>query len=248
VHSTKSIIVFVLIMTSLVALVLSGMSTFLKPIHDKNEALYAKKAILSAVANHIDGDFGSLTEEDIQGIFDSQINQSVIDMSGNGLDADAVEALGYIGGQAENVDMAKEQKKDEADRILPVFVFEKSDGSKYYILSTRGKGLWDAIWGNIALEEDLSTIAGVAFDHKSETPGLGAEIKDNSAFKKQFIGKKIFNDAGEYTSIFVRKGGAKDPVHEVDGISGATITADGVTEMLQRGLRYYEPYFNSIKG
>lgn len=235
-------------MTSLVALVLSGMSTFLKPIHDKNEALYAKKAILSAVADHIEGDFAKLTDEDVQSIFDSQVEQLVLNMDGEQLDEAAVEKLGHIGGKAENVDMAKEQKKNEADRILPLFKFKKGDGTDYFILATRGKGLWDAIWGNIALQDDLSTIAGVAFDHKAETPGLGAEIKDNDGFKKQFIGKKIYSDNGEYKSIFVRKGGAKDPVHEVDGISGATITADGVTEMLQRGLAYYEPYLNKIKG
>jgi len=235
-------------MTSVVALILSGMSTGLKPIHDKNEALYAKRATLSAVADHLPIDITKCTDDDVQNIFDNQIEQLVINMNGELLDEASVEGLGYIGGKAENVDMAKEAKKPEADRILPVFIYSKEAGDKFYILSTRGKGLWDAIWGNIAFEDDLSTIAGVAFDHKGETPGLGAEIKDNPAFKKQFTGKKIYADDGTYKSVFVRKGGAKDPVHEVDGISGATITADGVTEMLERGLKYYEPYLNTLKG
>lgn len=224
------------------------MATGLKPIHDKNEALYAKKATLSAVADHLSIDIKKCSDEDVQNVFDNQIEQLVINMDGNPLDKSAVEALGYIGGQAENVDMAKEAKKAEVDRVLPVFVYTKESGDKFYILSTRGKGLWDAIWGCIAIESDLSTIAGVAFDHKAETPGLGAEIKDNLAFKGQFTGKKIYSDNGEYKSVLVRKGGAKDPVHEVDGISGATITADGVTEMLERGLKYYEPYLKTIKG
>ena len=235
-------------MTSVVALILSGMSTGLKPIHEKNEALYAKKATLSAVSDHLPIDIKNCTDDDVQNIFDNQVEQLVIDMEGNQLDAAAVEALGYIGGQAENVDMAKEAKKPESDRVLPVFVYTKEGGEKFYILSTRGKGLWDAIWANVALQSDLNTIAGVAFDHKGETPGLGAEIKDNIAWKNQFTGKQIYGADGTYRSVFVRKGGAKDDTHEVDGISGATITADGVTEMLERGLKYYEPYLNTVKG
>ena len=224
------------------------MYNFLKPIHDKNEALYTKKAILSAVSDQIDGDFASLDDTQIQDIFDNQIEQKVVDMEGNEIDEPAVEALGYFGGQAENVDMAKESKKPEGDRVLPVFIFTNSDDEKFYILATRGKGLWDAIWANIAFEDDLNTIAGVAFDHQAETPGLGAEIKDNKAWSEQFVGKKIYGEDGEFKSVYVRKGGAKDPVYEVDGISGATITADGVTEMLKVGIQYYEPFLKSAKG
>ena len=79
-----------------------------------------------------------------------------------------------------------------------------------------------------------------------ETPGLGAEIKDNPTFANNFKGKKIYKD-GEYVSINVRKGGARDKWHDVDGISGATVTADGVDEMLYRGIKYYEPYFEKAK-
>ena len=127
-------------------------------------------------------------------------------------------------------------------------VVRYKDGDKeFYILSVRGKGLWDAIWGNIALEKDMNTIAGVDFDHKAETPGLGAEIKDNAAWKKQFIGKSISDDQGGIRGVAVMKGGAKNDVWQVDGISGATITADGVEEMLERGLKYYSPVLDKMK-
>ncbi|NBC24963.1 MAG: NADH:ubiquinone reductase (Na(+)-transporting) subunit C, partial [Bacteroidetes bacterium] len=132
-------------------------------------------------------------------------------------------------------------KKNPENRLLPVFEY-KSDGQTCYIFSVRGNGLWDAIWGNIALKSDMNTIVGATFDHKSETPGLGAEIKDNPNFREQFQGKEIFAEDGEFVSITVRKGGAKDPDHEVDGISGATITADGVTDMLENGLGNYMAY------
>ncbi len=245
-HSTKSTLLFVLAMTTIVAVVLAGMSTGLKSIHDKNEALYAKKATLSAVADHLGMDFSSITNEQVIEVFNSQIEQLVLDAKGNVVPQAQVNEL-YKGGLAENIDLGKEFKKPGDEQLYPLYIYTKKDGSKYYILSARGKGLWDAIWGCIALKDDLNTIAGVAFDHKAETPGLGAEIKDNPSFKKQFIGKKLYEN-GAFRSVFVRKGGAKDPVYEVDGISGATITADGVTEMLKRGLKYYEPYLKTVKG
>ena len=107
----------------------------------------------------------------------------------------------------------------------------------------RGKGLWGPIWGYLALEEDMSTISGAVFDHKSETPGLGAEIS-LGWFQEPFIGKTIF-EGKEFKSITVVKGGAKeDDMHGVDGISGGTITSDGVSDMLDERLSKYLPFFN----
>ena len=246
-HSTGSLIRFVLILTATVALLLSFLSTGLKGIHDKNEAIYNKRAILSAVQNELGKDLKKMTDDEVQSVFDNQITQTVINMKGEELTKEEVEARGYKGGMAENVDTGKERKKSEQDRILPFYTFKKENGDQLFIVSVRGNGLWDEIWGNIALRDDLKTIAGVSFDHKAETPGLGAEIKDNPAFPKSFIDKMIYNEAGEFTSVGVIKGGARNPKHEVDGISGATITADGVDEMLRRNLRYYEAYFQKIK-
>ncbi len=234
-------------MTSIVAVVLSFMATSLKGIHDTNEAVYNKKAVLAAVKDHIEGDFASLTDEQVASIFDKQIEQKVIDMSGNFIAEADVKSRGYKGGLAEHIDLAKEKKREESDRVLPIYIYTKSSGDKFYVFNVRGNGLWDEIWGNIAFASDVNTIAGVSFDHKAETPGLGAEIKDNKEWASQFIGKKIFATDGEYKSVDVIKGGAKDPVHEVDGISGATITADGVAEMMERGLKYYQPFINSVK-
>jgi Na+-transporting NADH:ubiquinone oxidoreductase subunit C len=239
---------FVGILTLVVAVVLSAMNSGLKGIHDRNESIFNKRAILSAVEQHL-GDgvkADKIAADEVISVFDSQIEQKVLNMKGTELSADDVESRGYKGGLAEHVDMAKEKKKPEGERILPMYVFNKSNGDKFYIVTVRGSGLWDEIWGNIALESDLSTIAGAAFDHKAETPGLGAEIKDNPSFKKQFIGRSIYNDEGEYTSVVVRKGGARNPKFEVDGISGATITCDGVTEMLERGIQYYSPFFDKL--
>ncbi|MNL63914.1 Na(+)-translocating NADH-quinone reductase subunit C [compost metagenome] len=91
----------------------------------------------------------------------------------------------------------------------------------------------------------MSTIYGASFGHKSETPGLGAEI-ETEKFQQQFIGKKIFDESGNFVSVTVIKGGASPmDIHGVDAISGATVTSGGVTEMFKKTLSNYIPYFNS---
>lgn len=234
-------------MTTVVALILSLMYTGLKGIHEKNEAIYNKKAILAAVQNKMESDVSTMSPDKILDIFSENITQKVYDMKGNEVAKETIEGRGYKGGMAENVDMAKEKKLAEAERLLPMYVYE-SGKEKLYILPLRGNGLWDEIWGNIALQSDLSTIAGVDFDHKAETPGLGAEIKDNKAWKQQFIGKKIYAGDGKYQPIQMIKGGVKAPAeYKIDGISGATITVNGVQTMMESGLKYYKPIFEKLK-
>lgn len=245
-HNNNYIIRFVLIMTVLVAFVLALMVQGLKDIHDTNEAVYNKKAILYSVADQLGKDVSQLSNEEVQAIFDNQVTQKVLSMEGKELSAEEImAATGGTADKAEKVDMKKEMKKPESERILPLYIFKSSDNKEYNIVTVRGKGLWDEIWGNVALADDWKTVVGVSFDHKGETPGLGAEIKDNKSWVAQFAGKKIYNDKGEFTSVRIIKAGARDKSFEVDGISGATITADGVDEMLKRGLKYYEPFLKS---
>ena len=245
-NSSNYILFFVGTLTAIVALVLSLMYTGLKDIHAENEAIFNKRAILSAVSNYLDKPVDQMTDQQVQSVFDDKMEQQVINYQGESVSSEKVEALGYKGGKAEDIDMAKEKKKPAEDRVYPVFKFN-DEGDQYYIVAIRGNGLWDEIWGNIAIKEDFNTVAGASFDHKGETPGLGAEIKDNPSFSKQFQGKELYNDSGEYVSITVRKGGAKDPDHEVDAITGATITCDGVTDMLYKGIKNYENYFEKLK-
>jgi Na+-transporting NADH:ubiquinone oxidoreductase subunit C len=219
-----------------VALILSLLATGLKPIHDRNEAIYNKKAILSAIESNLDAKASTMSADQVQTIFDTQIEQIVVDMNGNVID----------GVTAEEIDMAREKKKPVTDQRLPIYIYNGQAG-KIYIVGVRGSGLWDEIWGSIALEDDFNTIAGAAFDHKGETPGLGAEIKDNPKFAAQFVGKKLYDESGKFVSVVVKKGGIRVPAHQVDAISGSTITGNGVTEMLDRGLQYYEPYFKKQK-
>lgn len=237
-ENTNYIIIFILILTGSVAVGLTGLREATNGQAIINEQIFNKRAILLAVNDYLpEGKrVNDLSDNEVISIFDGQIKQVTLDMEGNEV-ADV---------KAESVDLAKERKKPVAQQQLPLFVY--NNGSEdFYIICVRGKGLWDEIWGNIALRSDLNTIAGVAFDHKGETPGLGAEIKDNPNFGKQFEGKTIYDSKGSYVSVDVVKGGIKIPEHQVDGISGATITSYGVSEMLESGISKYEPYFEKLK-
>jgi Na+-transporting NADH:ubiquinone oxidoreductase subunit C len=223
-------------MTVVAAVSLAGMRELTLSASTKNEEIFSKRSVLLTVNDYLGKglNVNDLSDDEVLKMFNEQVEQVVLN-----IDGEVVPNL-----LAEKIDLSVEKKKAEADRLLPLFVF-KNEKEKFYILSVRGSGLWDEIWGNIAVKSDLNTIAGVTFDHKGETPGLGAEIKDNPSFPGQFIGKQIFKD-GE-VAVLVRKGGSQDKTYEVDGISGATITCDGVTEMLQRGIAYYLPYLETIE-
>lgn len=230
------VLTFILIMTATVAVLLTGLREATKEGAARNEDIFNKRAILTAIEDKLDGSVKGMSDEDVIQVFESDMQQIVLDMEGNVVE----------GKKAEDINMAVERKKPEPNRMLPLYIYE-GDGNKTYILSVRGSGLWDEIWGTIALENDINTIAGAAFDHAGETPGLGAEIKDNPKFSTQFKGKKIYDDS-EFVSVDVVKGGAPTGAeHAVDGISGATVTADGVEEMLYRGIQYYEPYLSQLK-
>lgn len=245
-HSTSYIIRFTLIMTVIVAAVLSLMVSGLKDIHTENESVYNKKGILSAVATQLGKEVNTLSNAEVQKIFESQITQKAINSKGEELTPEQVKSMTGASSVVD-IDLGKENKKPVDQRVFPMYTFKAADNKTYNIIYARGKGLWDEIWGYITLDSDLNTIAGQAFDHKGETPGLGAEIKDNKSWYTQFTGKKLYNEAGEYKSVAVVKGGVKNKNHEVDAISGATITGNGVDEMLDRGLAYYEPYIKKNK-
>lgn len=139
------------------------------------------------------------------------------------------------------VDMAEELKKAPSERMYPLFIANYNNTNSY-IIPLRGKGLWGPIWGYIALKDDLNTVIGATFGHKSETPGLGAEIS-TPIFQDQFPGMEIM-EGTQFVSIEVRKGDASG-THQVDGISGGTITSVGVDAMLKDCLQGYQSFFDN---
>ena len=219
---------FAAIMVIIVAALLSTAAIELKPFQDRNVELEKKQNILSSVGVAIDRDGA----EEIYGTYIK--SELVLNNKGE-----------EVEGSAFDVDLGKEVKKEADAQLLPLFISEV-DGKTRYIIPLRGKGLWGPIWGFISLEDDLNSVFGAVFDHKGETPGLGAEI-NKPMFQDPFAGKAIF-DGEEFKSITVIKGGATEgDMHGVDGISGGTITSDGVTDMLQERLSMYLPYFAKIK-
>jgi len=249
VRSSTYIIVFISLITAVVAFVLSLLYTGLKDLHEENEAIFNKKSILFSIQEKLEGDLSVLdmTNEKITEIFNSNIEQLVVDYEGKLVDKAEVENRGYPGGMAENVDLSKERKKPWEKRLLPLYVYRDKEKAPIYILPLKGTGLWDEVSGNIALDQDLNTIVGTSFDHVGETPGMGAEIKDNPNFRLSFVGKQIYDESGQYKSVQLRKGGATDPLHEVDGITAATLTGEGLNLMLKNGIQSYESYFKTLK-
>ena len=161
----------------------------------------------------------------------------------------ALTATGSVDAQTDafTLKLNQEIKKPALEQRFPLYIAEV-EADKYYIIPLRGAGLWDAIWGYIALESDKNTIKGAVFDHKGETAGLGAEITQQW-FQDRFKEEKVFDTSGTLVGINVSKTN-NDPTdsdkndHEVDAISGATITGDGVTAMIYERLQHYLPYFN----
>jgi len=218
-------------MVIVVAAILSVAAKTLQPYQKKNVEINKKQNILTSI--NIDSD-----AKNAEAIYEQYIIESyTINIIGEKQEE----------GDAFNIDMKKELAKPIEKRNLPVFV-SSLEGKNKYIIPVYGKGLWGPIWGYVSLDEDLSTVYGANFAHKGETPGLGAEI-ETKEFQKQFPGKQIFNEQGEFVSVNIMKGGTADPnsKYEVDGISGGTITGNGVDAMLKDCLSSYESYFKNIK-
>jgi len=229
VHSNRYTLIYAVVFTTILAVVLAVTATSLAPMQAANEARAKKQAILGSVME--------VNNETLETDYANYIQEIVIRNDGN----EVAEAAAF------DIDITKESKKAEEERLLPIYVFENG-GEKKYIVPMQGSGLWGPISAYLALEADLNTISGVVFDHQGETPGLGAEIT-TAGFQDQYSGKKLFDDSGDFTSIKVLKGVGNDITgkpHEVDGLAGATITANGVTDMFSEELRYYTAFFKKL--
>tara|TARA_B100000401_G_scaffold424022_1_gene352411 strand:- start:40 stop:744 length:705 start_codon:yes stop_codon:yes gene_type:complete len=220
---------FAILMVIVVGSLLAVASQGLKTRQEKNATDKKMMSILSAI--NIDA-----TRENAQEMYNKYVIDSKI-ISGKDLNAEAF-----------NVDIKKEFRDKNisvSDRNYPLYICEK-DGDKYYIIPVVGTGLWGPIWGFVALESDFKTIYGANFDHKSETPGLGAEIK-YASYSDQYTGETISDTTGSFQPIIVVKDGSGSGINsKVDGITGGTITSKGVEEMTTRTLEVYVNYFKSL--
>ncbi len=220
--------IFTIVMVTVVAFGLSFTSLMLKPVQEKNIMVEKKQNILASLNKEV-----SFAEADK--VFDKYIKKMYI-ITPDGK---------YEEGNAFDIDLKEELHKPKQERKMPLFIAEV-DGKKYFVIPMYGKGLWGPIWGYMALSDDMNTIVGISFGHKTETPGLGAEIV-KPKFRKQFAGKKIFDKNGTLIGIKVEKNLKIHNEHQVDAVSGATLTSKGVEAMISNTLENYVEFFKNYK-
>lgn len=219
---------FAVAMVVVVGSILAFAATSLQPMQYENMRQEKMQNILGTVG--IETDRAGAEEQ-----YRRYITEEIV-LDSNGEEREGVQAF--------DVDLAKELKMPANEQNFPLYIAEV-EGEKYYIIPLRGSGLWNAIFGYIALQDDVNTVKGAVFDHLGETPGLGAEITQEW-FRERFADEQIFDDSGNLIGISVVKGTstAKDD-NRVDAISGATITGDGVSDMISERLLHYLPYFRT---
>jgi Na+-transporting NADH:ubiquinone oxidoreductase subunit C len=223
--SNRYIFIFSSVMVIVVATLLSLAATLLQPRQLKNLELEKKKSMLESIGV-------PSVRETTEDLYDKYIDDSFV-LNSKGKVVDGVEAFDVV--------LRVEQRKALEEQYLPVFTAASEKGDELTILPVQGTGLWGPIYGYISISSDMSTIFGVTFDHKGETPGLGAEI-NTTEFESMFLGKKLY-EADKFVSIGVIKGGAKPgDSHGVDAISGGTITSKGLEDMLQDCIVKYNDY------
>lgn len=238
-------ILFSVIMVLVVGSLLAGVAQGLRSKISANEKTEKQQNILYAMGvdnNEGEGDVSFIAANKAQDAFNKYITHQLV------IQGDSVTE----NPDAYLIDLKKEESKAKEDenykRRLPLFVGDK-DGQTLYVIPVRGKGLWDAIWGFVAVDKDL-VVQGVYFDHKGETPGLGANIKERF-FMDDFKGEAVL-DNDVFKGITVAKGN-NDPTnqrkddHKVDAMAGATITGNGVTAMIKKDMALYIPFLEKIK-
>jgi len=207
--------------TIILGFMLSFAAASLKDKQDFNIEIDIKKNILSSLNIPTDKSV-KLSQNDIQNLYDEEITTLSIDASGIKSDNGA----------------------------LTVYVAMNQMQPTGYAIPISGKGLWSTIYGYIALEPDGETVKGINFYQHGETPGLGGEL-EKDWFTSNFIGKKIYNSEGELVGITIIKGQVnrnnKNAIHQVDGISGATLTGKGMNQFIAHDLNIYKPFLDRVK-
>lgn len=246
-NSNTYTVIYSVILVVVVAVVLAFTAMTLQQAQETNVKVETISKILTSVGLY-DAESG-MTNDQILKAYSDNIKEAVL-----------VNAEGQVTGSLETVfgqsdlklqtTYIKKASEGDADAkakiALPVYIFNV-DGKDIPVVPCYGAGLWGPIWGYLAFEGDMNTIEGAVFDHKGETPGLGAEIATDW-FRNNFTGKKIYNAEGEFTSVKVVKGGAsEDDINGVDAISGGTITSQALEKAIKTWLEAYVPYFETLK-
>ena len=236
-------VIYTTIVVTLVAAILAFVAMTLKPKQDANIKAETISQMLTAAQFYTKDECSAMGNDKVLEAYSQNIKEAyTINLKGEKVrdlntEVKSIELQDGLEAQNKNV----EDGSDAAD--LPVYVFNK-DGKSVTAVPVYGAGLWGPIWGYIALDEDLQTIVGAYFDHDSETPGLGAKIKDDPSFRAEFIGKKV-NVASDPVFSVVKVGTSADENSSVDAITGATMTSKGLGEAIAFWLKAYAPFLSS---
>ena len=229
-------VVYSTVIVVLVAAILATVAMALKPKQDANIKAETICQMLAAAQYSSMDELMEIGNENVLVKYQENIKEAyTVNLDGQkvrDLSIDPIELADNLKAQNDNM------KKGKADKVeLPVYVFSK-EGGDITVVPVYGAGLWGPVWGYVALESDLRTIAGAYFDHSGETPGLGAKIKDDPAFRAKFSGKKV--DFSAEKPFEIVKGAGKD--NQVDAITGATMTSKGLSEGIAKWLVGYKAY------
>lgn len=238
----------VLILAFVCSALVAGAAVGLRPLQEMNQLLDQKKNILRAAGMYQSGDSVERNFEAIEtriveletGLF---VSENTLDSKNyNQLKAALSDDLGRA--IAKEDDLARLSR---LEKYSLVYLVRGAYGIEQIILPVRGKGLWSTMYAYVALDADLTTIRGISFYAHGETPGLGGEI-ENASWLAGWQGKKIYGRDSQ-VALKVVKGEAPDDDHLVDGLSGATITASGVSDMISFwfGDHGFKPFLTRLQ-
>lgn len=251
-ESFKKVVIVTLALCFVCSVIVSSASVLLKPMQISNKALDFKRNVLSiADINEPGKSVEQIYQERVQarvvdletGKFTDEINAETFDQ------AKAAKDPAYSISLNREDDIAKLNRRENYSVVY--LIQDEAGNLEKIILPVRGKGLWSTMSGLMVLESDLNTVAGFGFYEHGETPGLGGEV-DNPDWKAQWPGKEVYDDQGRPV-LRVIKGhvdaGSADAIHQVDGISGATLTANGVRNLVQfwLGDKGFKPFLTNLK-
>lgn len=237
-NSNTYTIVYASVMVVIVAFLLAFVSSALKPQQDANVAIDKKKQILYSL---------NVDDKDMENV-EEKYKEMVVADPIYGADATAPTAKG----DQQDQDGFQVATKDLKDDNRPLYVC-KVNGEDAYVIPVKGAGLWGGIWGYVSVAADGETVIGAYFNHEGETAGLGAEIKDNPKFRNQFAGKKLFNGDNKQTVALsvLKKGktvdGVDNTTNRIDAVTGATLTSNGVNDMIHKGIGAYLDILDNLK-
>ena len=225
-NSNVYTIVYASVMVIIAAFLLAFVASVLKSPQEANVANDKRGQILSSLnirnVNDVTDEYNKVILHDL-----------ILDANGQVIKEDG-------GFQVESKDITA---KNPADKKLPLYV-AKVNNDTIYVVPLYGRGLWGGISGYLALKKDFDTVFGSYFTHESETAGLGARIVEEE-FQEKFIGKKAFSDSTFQKVALVLSKKIENPEHEVDAITGASLTSNGVSEMFQTSLLPYQKFFSA---